>query len=135
MLFAGFVAGLDAEVFFAAVGAGEPAELGGVPGEEGLLEAGLEHLMALGADVGHSLEVEAADPDPHGHHQGQAGGEGPPDVLDDAIDQGADCHKVHEDAQAQHEGVGAVEFAVVFHFESYIADGFQRDAVQTFQLF
>lgn len=117
------------------MGAGEPAELGGVPGEEGLPEAGPEHLVALGADVGHGLEVEAADPDAHGHHQGQAGGEGPPDVLDDAVDQGTDPDKVHEDAQAQHEGVGAVEFAVVFHFESYIADGFQRDAVQAFQFF
>ena len=104
-----------------------------MPGEKGLLEAGLEHLVALRADVGHGLEIEAADPDAHGHHQGQAGGEGPPDVLDDAVDQGADSHKVHEDTQAQHEGVGAVEFAVVFHFESYIADGFQRDAVQAFQ--
>lgn len=106
-----------------------------MPGEEGLLEAGLEHLVALGADVGHGLEMEAADPDAHGQCQGQAGGEGPPDVLDDAIDQGTDPDKVHEDAQAQHEGVGAVEFAAVFHFESYIADGFQRDAVQAFQFF
>ena len=106
-----------------------------MPGKESLLEAGLEHLVTLGADVGHGLEVEAADPDAHGHHQGQAGGKGPPNVFDDAVDQGADPNKVHEDAQAQHEGVGAVEFAAVFHFESYIADGFQRDAVQTFQLF
>ena len=115
------------------MGAGKPAELGGVPGEEDLPEARLEHLVALGADIGHGLKVEAADPDPHGHRQGQAGGERPPDVFNNAIDQGADPHKVHEDAQAQHEGVGTVEFTVVFHFESYIADGFQRDAVLAFQ--
>ena len=79
----GVGAGFHAEALVTAVGAGQLAGVGGVRGEKGLLEGGLENFMALGADIGHASEVVTADEDAVGNGHAGPDNKQPPDARED----------------------------------------------------
>ena len=104
-----------------AFGAAELAGRGGVICPEHFLEARLEDVIALRADVFHSLVVEYCDPDSNSNYDGQTDGdEGPPDTLKNSEHKRADLDDLGNDAYDDYSPAHTVKLLFVFHLNCYI---------------
>ena len=75
-----------------------------------LFEAGLEHIVTFGADVGYASEIIPGDPDGVADHQRHKSGERPPDSSDDPENQKTKFQQFHGNAGKEHGFADFPEF-------------------------